>query len=250
MDDQILNNLLSNKAYNDLISGIQFLDTDTGSRNNTLTNPVKTVQAALEDIEVPEEYELKTVGAGPNQREILVKKDRPRGINRFLAGFIGDAILGRDWDRQGGVRHDWAAESPITGYGAEWDEKTKKKILEKEGEADLSGNALPDAEEQKKILEWQNRQAENARANRIKDVQLNSALNSGIFEDYQQTALPWLQEAMDRSQRSPYVKTVLRGKAGDLSASMKEATAKQLYNATLAAQAGLQPRGIRYANTA
>ena len=66
MDDQILNNLLSNKAYNDLISGIQFLDTDTGSRNNTLTNPVKTVQAALEDIEVPEEYELKTVGADPS----------------------------------------------------------------------------------------------------------------------------------------------------------------------------------------
>ena len=250
MDEQTLNDLLSNKAYNDLISGIQFLDTDTGSRNNTLTNPVKTVQAALEDIEVPEEYELKTVGAGPNQREIIVKKDRPKGINRFLAGFIGDAIFGRDWDRQGGQRHNWAAESPITGYGAEWDEETKKKILEKEGVADLSGNALPDAKEQKKILEWQNRQAENARANRIKDVELNSALNSGILDNYLQTAIPWQQEAMDRSQRSPYVKTILRGRAGDLSSSMKDATSKQLYNATLAAQAGLQPRGIRYASTA
>ena len=248
--DPDIKSVLDKDTLESIFANVKFLDTDNGTRDNTLIDPLKTVEVGLEDVEVPAEYELKTVGAGPNQRDIIVKKDRPKGINRFLAGFIGDAILGRDWDRQGGVRGDWAAESPITGYGAEWDDATKQKILEREGEADLSGNALPDAKEQKKILEWQNRQAENARVNRIKDVQLNSALNSGIFEDYQQTALPWLQEAMDRNQRSPYVKTVLRGKAGDLSASMKQATAQQLYNATLAAQAGLQPRGIRYANTA
>ena len=92
MDDQILNNLLSNKAYNDLISGIQFLDTDTGSRNNTLIDPIKTVQASLEDVEVPEGMELKTIGVGPNERQVLIQKDRWGGgdnilspINRFLA---------------------------------------------------------------------------------------------------------------------------------------------------------------------
>ncbi len=55
---------------------------------------------------------------------------------------------------------------------------------------------------------------------------------------------------MDRSQRSPYVKTILRGREGDLSTTLKDATSRQLREATLSAQAGLQPRGIRYANTA
>ena len=64
-----------------------------------------------------------------------------------------------DTDRQGGTRFNWGGESPITGYGAEWDEETKKKILEKEGKADLSGEALPSLKEkQKKLLEWKARQ--------------------------------------------------------------------------------------------
>jgi hypothetical protein len=249
MDPEI-QSILDKDSLESIFSNVKFLDTDNGSRNNTLIDPVKTVQVGLEDIKVPEEYEFKTVGAGPNQREILVKKDRPKGLNRFLAGFVGDALLGRDWDRQGGVRGDWAAESPITGYGAEWNEETKKKISEKEGKADLSGDALPSKEEFKKRLELNALQKQAQRIELAKDAELNNALAAKQIQTNTEALYPYLLRAQLDAQMSPYGQTIIRGRSGDLSASMKEATARQLYAATQAAQAGLgRPAGIRYANT-
>ena len=248
--DPDIKSVLDKDTLESIFANVKFLDTDNGTRDNTLIDPLKTVEAGLEDMEVPAEYELKTVGAGPNQRDIIVKKDRPKGINRFLAGFIGDALLGRDWDRQGGVRENWGAESPITGYGAEWNDETKKKILEKEGKADLSGEALPSEEKQKKLLEWNARQKEAQRIELAKDAELNNALAAEQIKTNTEALYPYLLRAQLDAQMSPYGQTIIRGRTGDLSASMKDATAKQLYQATLAAQAGLQPRGIRYANTA
>jgi len=255
--DPELNTILDKDALEAIFANVKFLDTDNGTRDNTLTNPVKTVQVGLEDMKVPDEYELKTVGAGPNQRDIIVKKDRPGSgghwyspINRFLAGFVGDAVLGRDWDRQGGQRHNWAAESPITGYGAEWNDATKQKILEREGKADLSGDAIPSAKKQKESLEWQARQADFNREQRVLDAKLNNELTARATERQTAALYPYLLRAQLDAQMSPYGQTIMRGRSGDLSASMKDATAKQLYQATLSAQAGLQPRGIRYANTA
>ena len=255
--DPDIKSVLDKDTLESIFANVKFLDTDNGTRDNTLIDPLKTVEVGLEDMEVPAEYELKTVGAGPNQRDILVKKDRPGSgghwyspINRFLAGFVGDAILGRDWDRQGGQRHNWAAESPITGYGAEWNDATKKKILEKEGKADLSGEALPSEEKQKKLLEWDARQKAYLREQRILDAELNNELTARATQKQTEALYPYLLRAQLDAQMSPYGQTIMRGRAGDLSTSLKDATGRQLYNATLAAQAGLQPRGIRYANTA
>jgi hypothetical protein len=248
--DPELSNILDKESIKSILSNVKFLDTDNGSRNNILTDPLKTVEAGIEDIEVPEEYELKTVGAGPNQREIIVKKDRPKNINRFLAGFIGDAILGRDWDRQGGQRHNWAAESPITGYGAEWNDETKKKIIEKEGKADLSGDALPSREEFKKRLELNALQKQAQRLELAKDAELNNVLVENQIQNNMEALYPYLLRSQLDAQNSPYGQTIIRGRAGDLSASMKDATSRQLREATLSSQAGLQPRGIRYASAA
>ena len=249
--DPDIKSVLDKDTLESIFANVKFLDTDNGTRDNTLIDPLKTVEVGLEDMKVPDEYELKTVGAGPNQRDIIVKKDTPKGINRFLAGFIGDALLGRDWDRQGGVRGDWGAESPITGYGAEWNDETKKKILEKEGKADLSGEALPSEEKQKKLLEWNARQKEAQRIELAKDAELNNALVAKQIQTNTEALYPYLLRAQLDAQMSPYGQTIIRGRTGDLSASMKEATARQLYAATQAAQAGLaRPAGIRYANTA
>ena len=249
MDPEI-QSVLDKDTLESIFANVKFLDTDNGTRDNTLIDPLKTVEVGLEDMEVPDEYELKTVGAGPNQRDILVKKDRPKGINRFLAGFVGDALLGRDWDRQGGVRENWGAESPITGYGAEWNDATKQKLLEKEGKADLSGSAIPSPKKQKEALEWDARQKAYLREQRILDAELNNALTAEATRKQTETLYPYLLRAQLDAQMSPYGQTIMRGRSGDLSASMKEAPARQLYAATQAAQAGLgRPAGIRYANT-
>ena len=256
MDTEI-QSILDKDTLDAIFANVKFLDTENGTRDNTLTNPVKTVQVALEDMEVPEGMELKTIGAGPNERQVLIQKDRWGGgdnilspINRFLAGFVGDAILGRDWDRQGGTRFNWGGESPITGYGAEWNDATKQKILEREGEADLSGNAIPSPKKQKEALEWDARQKAYLSEQRILDAELNNALTAEATRKQTETLYPYLLRAQLDAQMSPYGQTIMRGRSGDLSASMKDATTKQLYAATQAAQSGLgRPAGIRYANT-
>ena len=245
-----LSSILDKDSLESILSNVKFLDTDNGSRNNTLIDPLKTVEAGIEDIEVPEKYELKTIGTGPNEREVLIAKDRPTGINRFLAGFIGDVLLGRDWDRQGGTRFNYGIESPITGYGRTWDAEAKKQILEKEGKADLSGDALPSKEEFKKRLELNALQKQAQRIELAKDAELNNALAAKQIQTNTEALYPYLLRAQLDAQMSPYGQTIIRGRAGDLSTTLKDATSRQLREATIAAQAGLQPRGIRYANTA
>jgi len=248
--DPELSNILDKESIKSILSNVKFLDTDNGSRNNILTDPLKTVEASIEDMEVPEKYELKTIGTGPNAREVLIAKDRPTGINRFLAGFIGDALLGRDWDRQGGTRFNYGIESPITGYGRTWDAEAKKQILEKEGKADLSGDALPSKEDLKKRLELNALQKQAQRIELARDAELNNVLVEEQIQNNMEALYPYLLRSQLDAQNSPYGQTIIRGRAGDLSASMKDATSRQLREATLAAQAGLQPRGIRYASAA
>ena len=138
----------------------------------------------------------------------------------------------------------------ILGYGAEWDEETKKKISEKEGEADLSGDALPSKEEFKKRLELNALQKQAQRIELAKDAELNNALAAKQIQTNTEALYPYLLRAQLDAQMSPYGQTIIRGRTGDLSTTLKDATSRQLREATLAAQAGLQPRGIRYANTA
>jgi hypothetical protein len=248
MDPEI-QSILDKDSLESIFANIKFLDTQNGTRNNTLTDPVKTVQVGLEDMEVPEGMELKTIGVGPNQRQVLIQKDRPKGPMRAIAG-AWDVLSGFDTDRQGGTRFNWGAEDDRTGYGAEWNDETKKKILEKEGKADLSGNALPSEEKQKKLLEWNARQKAAQRIELAKDAELNNALAAEQIQTNTEALYPYLLRAQLDAQMSPYGQTIIRGRSGDLSASMKEATARQLYAATQAAQAGLgRPAGIRYANT-
>ena len=247
-----LSSLLDKNSLESILSNVKFLDTDNGSRNNTLTDPLKTVEAGIEDMEVPEKYELKTIGTGPNEREVLIAKDRPTGINRFLAGFIGDALLGRDWDRQGGTRFNYGIESPITGYGRTWDAEAKKQILEKEGKADLSGDALPSKEELKKRIELNALEKQAQRIELARDAELNNVLVEDQIKNNTETLYPYLYRAALDAQGTPYGQTIIKGRTEDISASMKEATAKQLYAATNAALAGIPntPRGIRYAGAA
>jgi len=248
--DPDIQSILDKDSLESIFANIKFLDTQNGTRNNTLTDPIKTVQVGLEDMAVPEGMELKTIGVGPNQRQVLIQKDRPKGPMRALAG-AWDVISGFDTDRQGGTRFNWGTEDDRTGYGAEWNEETKKKILEREGKADLSGNALPSEEKQKKLLEWNARQKEAQRIELAKDAELNNALAAKQIQTNTEALYPYLLRAQLDAQMSPYGQTIIRGRTGDLSASMKDATTRQLYAATQAAQAGLaRPAGIRYANTA
>ena len=248
MDPEI-QSILDKDTLESIFANVKFLDTENGTRNNTLIDPLKTVQVGLEDMEVPEGMELKTIGVGPNQRQVLIQKDRPKGPMRAIAG-LWDIISGYDTDRQGGTRFNWGAEDDRTGYGAEWNEATKQKILEREGKADLSGSAIPSPKKQKEALEWQARQANFNRQQRILDAELNNELTARATQKQTEALYPYLLRAQLDAQMSPYGQTIMRGRAGDLSTSLKDATGRQLYNATLAAQAGLQPRGIRYANTA
>ena len=247
--DPDIQSILDKDSLESIFSNIKFLDTQNGTRNNTLTDPLKTVEAGLEDMAVPEGMELKTIGVGPNQRQVLIQKDRPKGPQRVLAG-AWDVLSGFDTDRQGGTRFNWGAEDDRTGYGAEWNEATKKKLLEREGKADLSGNALPSEEKQKKLLEWNARQKEAQRIELAKDAELNNALVAKQIQTNTEALYPYLLRAQLDAQMSPYGQTIIRGRAGDLSTTLKDATSRQLREATIAAQAGLQPRGIRYANTA
>lgn len=247
--DPDIQSILDKDSLESIFANIKFLDTANGTRNNTLIDPLKTVQAGLEDMELPDKYELKTVGVGPNQRQVLIQKDRPKGPQRALAG-AWDVISGFDTDRQGGTRFNWGAEDDRTGYGAEWNEATKQKILEREGKADLSGSAIPSPKKQKEALEWDARQKAYLREQRILDAELNNALTAEATRKQTEALYPYLLRAQLDAQMSPYGQTIMRGRSGDLSASMKEATARQLYAATQAAQAGLgRPAGIRYANT-
>ena len=247
--DPDIQSILDKDSLESIFSNIKFLDTQNGTRNNTLTDPLKTVEAGLEDMAVPEGMELKTIGVGPNQRQVLIQKDRPKGPMRAIAG-AWDVLSGFDTDRQGGTRFNWGAEDDRTGYGAEWNEATKKKLLEREGKADLSGNALPSEEKQKKLLEWNARQKEAQRIELAKDAELNNALVAKQIQTNTEALYPYLLRAQLDAQMSPYGQTIIRGRAGDLSTTLKDATSRQLREATIAAQAGLQPRGIRYANTA
>ena len=248
MDPEI-QSILDKDSLESIFANIKFLDTQNGTRNNTLTDPVKTVQVGLEDMAVPEGMELKTIGVGPNQRQVLIQKDRPKGPQRFLAG-AWDVLSGFDTDRQGGTRFNWGAEDDRTGYGAEWNEATKKKLLEREGKADLSGSAIPSPKKQKEALEWDARQKAYLREQRILDAELNNELTARATEKQTAALYPYLLRAQLDAQMSPYGQTIIRGRTGDLSASMKDATVRQLYAATQAAQAGLgRPAGIRYANT-
>ena len=72
--DPDIQSILDKDSLESIFANIKFLDTANGSRNNTLIDPLKTVQVGLEDMKVPEGVELKTVGVGPNQRQILVQK--------------------------------------------------------------------------------------------------------------------------------------------------------------------------------
>ena len=248
MDPEI-QSILDKDSLESIFANIKFLDTQNGTRNNTLTDPVKTVKVGLEDMEVPEGMELKTIGVGPNQRQVLIQKDRPKGPMRAIAG-AWDVLSGFDTDRQGGTRFNWGAEDDRTGYGAEWNEATKQKILEREGKADLSGSAIPSPKKQKEALEWDARQKAYLREQRILDAELNNALTAEATRKQTEALYPYLLRAQLDAQMSPYGQTIMRGRSGDLSASMKEATARQLYAATQAAQAGVgRPAGIRYANT-
>jgi len=248
MDPEI-QSILDKDTLESIFANVKFLDTQNGTRNNTLTDPVKTVKAGLEDMEVPEGMELKTIGVGPNQRQVLIQKDRPKGFWRPIAG-AWDVISGFDTDRQGGTRFNWGAEDDRTGYGAEWNEATKQKILEREGKADLSGSAIPSPKKQKEALEWDARQKAYLREQRILDAELNNELTARATEKQTAALYPYLLRAQLDAQMSPYGQTIIRGRTGDLSASMKDATVRQLYAATQAAQAGLaRPAGIRYANT-
>tara|TARA_B100001250_G_scaffold121524_1_gene103116 strand:- start:991 stop:1740 length:750 start_codon:yes stop_codon:yes gene_type:complete len=249
MDPEI-QSILDKDSLESIFANIKFLDTQNGTRNNTLTDPLKTVEAGLEDMAVPEGMELKTIGVGPNQRQVLIQKDRPKGFWRPIAG-AWDVLSGFDTDRQGGTRFNWGAEDDRTGYGAEWNEETKQKILEREGKADLSGNALPSKAELRKRLELNALEKQAQRIELAKDAELNNALVAKQIETNTEALYPYLLRAQLDAQMSPYGQTIIRGRTGDLSASMKDATTRQLYAATQAAQAGLaRPAGIRYANTA
>jgi len=140
---------------------------------------------------------------------------------------------------------------PKTGAGAEWNDAAKKLAAERTGQADLSGEALPSEEKQKKLLEWNARQKEAQRIELAKDAELNNALAAKQIQTNTEALYPYLLRAQLDAQNSPYGQTIIRGRTGDLSTTLKDATTRQLYAATQAAQAGLgRPAGIRYANTA
>ena len=94
--DPDIQSILDKDSLESIFANIKFLDTQNGTRNNTLTDPVKTVQVGLEDMAVPEGMELKTIGVGPNQRQVLIQKDRPKGPQRVLAG-AWDVLSGFDY---------------------------------------------------------------------------------------------------------------------------------------------------------
>ena len=245
MDPEI-QSILDKDSLESIFANIKFLDTANGTRNNTLTDPLKMVEAGLESVQVPEDMELVEVGEGLDRKKVLVMKDRKKGVLNWrsnLDWLTGDRT---NWDRATmGGKID-----PKTGAGAEWNDAAKKLAAERSGQADLSGEALPSEEKQKKLLEWNARQKEAQRIELAKDAELNNALVAKQIQTNTEALYPYLLRAQLDAQMSPYGQTIIRGRTGDLSASMKDATSRQLREATISAQAGLQPRGIRYANTA
>jgi len=245
MDPEI-QSILDKDSLESIFANIKFLDTANGTRNNTLTDPLKMVEAGLESVQVPEDMELVEVGEGLDRKKVLVMKDRRKGVLNWrsnLDWLTGDRT---NWDRATmGGKID-----PKTGAGAEWNDAAKKLAAERSGQADLSGEALPSEEKQKKLLEWNARQKEAQRIELAKDAELNNALAAKQIQTNTEALYPYLLRAQLDAQMSPYGQTIIRGRTGDLSASMKDATTRQLYAATQAAQAGLgRPAGIRYANT-
>ena len=98
-------------------------------------------------------------------------------------------------------------------------------------------------------IEWEDYTKKEIQG-RLKDAELNNALAARQIQTNTEALYPYLLRAQLDAQMSPYGQTIIRGRAGDLSTTLKDATSRQLREATIAAQAGLQPRGIRYANTA
>ena len=97
MDPEI-QSILDKDSLESIFANIKFLDTANGTRNNTLIDPLKTVEAGLESVEVPEDMELVEVGEGLDRKKVLVMKDRKKGVLNWrsnLDWLTGDRT---NWD--------------------------------------------------------------------------------------------------------------------------------------------------------
>ena len=74
--DPELNTILDKDTLEAIFANVKFLDTANGTRNNTLIDPLKAVEAGLESVQVPDDMELVEVGEGLDRKKVLVMKDR------------------------------------------------------------------------------------------------------------------------------------------------------------------------------